>query len=164
MRRLGTFLFLFFFFLVLRQGGLELLTLLPSPLECWDIGVHYRAWLEPKPSTPHCVPSQACGWAGTLLSSLDPLCPTQGPHPPDTCQCRQKRTCPTPALSPVPPTLDLPRDRRLWAGRGGTGAGLGTLSTTHCPMHLPLPPAQCWALGPWLTTRPWDKPHKTEPH
>lgn len=77
-----------FYFLVLRLGGLELLTLRPSAPECWDIGVHSHVWLEPKPSNPCCVPSQAYGWAGTLLSSLDSLCPTQGSHPADTCRCR----------------------------------------------------------------------------
>jgi hypothetical protein len=109
------------------------------------------------------VLSQAYGWAGTLLSSLDPLYPTQGSHPADTCQCRQKSSCSTPALSPVPPTLDLPRDRRLWAGRVGLeqawAPSLQPVAQCTFPCHL-------HSTGPWglgLPQGPGTNPTKQSP-
>lgn len=104
------------------------------------------------------------GWAGTFFLPFHLLRPAQDLHTTHSLRrMTRKQVAPTPILPPVPPTQTCQGAMRPWAGRWDCGRAGRSL-------HNPLPNAPslttctAWALGPWLTTGAWDKPHRTEPH
>lgn len=105
------------------------------------------------PSSPGFGPSTSLlSSAQASESGRDPLCPASplpsiGSLPGRQSASVQQKNCLSPTqIGTCGPSLDLPEGAEAVGRNGRTGAGPGTLSTAHCPMLPPPPPAQP---GPW---------------